>query len=338
MADDLVSIDEFLNSRKGFVKSGDILMKAARQSPSSWNAESRTVRFVMSAEIEDRDKDIVHQAGLKLDEFLKNPIAFWAHMSRDFPVGKWSDLTQQLAGRPKRTEGVLNVVQEGGEPLADRLAFHLDQGTIRACSIGFIPKLVKRREQAQEADEWKWPGYDILEADLVECSPCGVPANPAALAKAAAAGDVHAREMIEDVLDNWAKHPETGLLIPRSEFEAAAKAAGGDKLSVVVNAKVSTKGFDTLQAAAEKVSAALAEFETAKDALDVEVETEAVKEPEIKPEAKSLLRRAFDSIFGEKTTGEGAPEESAAVDETVRAAATKRHDEIEARLKEKGLI
>jgi hypothetical protein len=326
MADNLVSIDEFLNARKGFVKSGDILMKAARSSAPSWNRDTRTVRFVMSAEVEDRDKDIINQAGLDIAEFLKNPIAFWAHMSRDFPVGKWSDLNKALGGRPKRTEGVLNVVEEGGEPLADRLAFHLNQGTIRACSIGFIPKLVKRREVAQEADEWKWPGYDILEAELVECSPCGVPANPAALAKAAAAGDVHAREMIEDVLDSWAKHPETGLLVPRSEFESAYKTIATEKTTIVVP------------------PAPVDDHEMTQ------------------PEAKSLIRRAFDLILGSdsdvdfaeklnraeiqaaaelqaKTAAEEKAAEEAAADLAKRRAALeKRNTELEARLKAKSLV
>ncbi|CAM5769814.1 HK97 family phage prohead protease [Bosea minatitlanensis] len=344
MADDIVSVDEFLAERKAFVKtvegrSGDVLMKASRSAPSSWDASARTIRFVMSAEVEDRDKDIISQAGLAIDEFMKNPVAPFAHRSYDFPIGTWSDVEKVLGGRPKRTEGTLKLVPEGDD-VADRLAVHLSAGTIRACSIGFIPKLIKRREKPQEADEWKWPGYEIIEAELVECSPCAIPSNPAALAKSAAKGDVMARELIEEVLDTWAKHPETGLLIPRSEFEAAAKEASGNKLSLVVNAKVNTKGFDTLQAAAEKVGAALAEFETAKGALGVEVETEAVDEPDIKPEAKSLLQRAFGLLFGsEKATGDIEQENlEVTIPSLTKALAAKRHDEIEARLKEKGLI
>lgn len=231
----LVSIDEFLNERKDFVKSGDVLMKAASKAPSSWNPDTRSVKFTMSAEVEDRDRDIVVQAGIETDEFMKNPIAPWAHRSRDFPIGTWSELAK-ITGRPKRTEGVLTVVPEGTDEIADQVARHLAAGSIRACSIGFIPKSVERREVPEDRrDSYFWPGYMIHECELVECSPCSIPSNPAALAKAAADGDVHAREMIEEILDNWAKDPTSGLLVPRSEFEAAYKVSAVEKTVVVVS-------------------------------------------------------------------------------------------------------
>ena len=76
MSDKLTSIDEFLSHHKDFVKSGDVLLKASRSS-SSWDPEKRSMRFVMSAEVEDRDRDIVYQDGLSIDEFLKNPVGFF---------------------------------------------------------------------------------------------------------------------------------------------------------------------------------------------------------------------------------------------------------------------
>lgn len=225
MADDLVSIDEFLSARKDTVKGSGILMKASK-APSSWNADKRTARFVMSAEVEDRDRDIVVQAGIDLDGFTKNPVAPFAHQSRTFPVGTWSDIEKVLTGRPKRTEGTLNVLPEGTDQLADRLAAHIGAGTIRACSIGFVPKAVRKRDVPEDKknEPYYWPGYSIDEAELVECSPCLIPANPAAFAKDAKGDDlVLGREIVEDILDNWAKHPETGLIVPRAEFEAAYK-------------------------------------------------------------------------------------------------------------------
>lgn len=228
-------IDEFLSAREGFVKSGNVLVKAAK-APASWNPERRSARFTMSTEQEDRDRDIVVQAGLDLTEFLKNPVAPFSHRSYDFPIGSWANVEKNLTGRPKRTEGDLVLLSEGTDEVADRLAGHIAGGTVRACSIGFIPKAVERREVPEDKrDSYFWPGWMIHEAELVECSPCAIPANPGALAKSAAEGDVHAREILEEVLDNWAKHPETGLLIPRAEFEAAFKAAGPVRSSIVVS-------------------------------------------------------------------------------------------------------
>lgn len=230
MADNLISVDEFLSERKDFVKSGDVLMKASK-APTSWDKDAGTARFTMSAEIEDRDRDIVIQEGISTDEFLKNPVALLAHNSWSLPIGSWSDVAKNLTGRPKRMEGTLTLVK--GDEMADRVAVHIGAGSLRACSIGFTPKVIERREVPEDRKgSYYYPGYKILECELVECSPCAVPSNPAALAKAAAGGDAMAREILEEVLDTWAKHPETGLLIPRSEFEAAWKTATGDRTVV----------------------------------------------------------------------------------------------------------
>jgi hypothetical protein len=250
----LVTIDEFLSSRKDFVKGGNVLMKAAK-APSTWNPEARTARFVMSSEVEDRDRDIVIQPGLDVTEFMKNPVAPFAHRSTDFPIGMWSDVEKNLTGRPKRTEGTLNLVPEGTDGVADRLAFHIGAGSIRACSIGFIPHAVERREVPDSRrDSAFFPGYRILEAELVECSPVAIPSNPAALAKSAAEGDVLAREIIEQVLDEWTRHPETGLIVPRAEFEAAHKQATGGRSSVVVPPVTETEDTADSRASGEAVS------------------------------------------------------------------------------------
>jgi hypothetical protein len=37
--------------------------------------------------------------------------------------------------------------------------------------------------------------------------------------------------MLEEVLDNWAKHPETGLIVPRSEFEDAWHKATANRIT-----------------------------------------------------------------------------------------------------------
>lgn len=310
MADDTyVSIDEFLNSRKDYVKSGDVLMKCTVQSgvveqemkrmrpASSWNPEKRTIRFVMSSELEDRDKDIILQAGLNIERFLENPIAFYNHMSRDFPVGGWNDLEKILTGRPKRTEGTLQVLPEGVEPNADRLARHFGAGSIKTASIGFIPVRVKRREKPTDAkDEYGFNGYFIEEAEMVECSAVNVPSNPAALAKMAADGDVRAREEIEMVLDTWARHPETGLIIPRSEFEAAYKSATGDK-GVVVTIKNDSGAFiETLKKADGSIDVII-------DAIDARLNERTKR-------TRDAIRKAVDGPRPEEAPHDPAQPES----------------------------
>jgi hypothetical protein len=257
-----VSIDEFMSARKDFVKGSNVVMKASK-APASWDPKARSARFVMSAEVEDRDRDIIMQAGLDLDEFLKNPVAPFAHRSTDFPIGTWSEIEKNLTGRPKRTEGTLNIVPDGIDGVADRLAFHIAAGTIRACSVGFVPRTVERREVPEGMNKPFSPGYRILDAELVECSPVMIPSNPAALAKSAAEGDVLAKEIIEQVLDEWVKHPETGLIMPREEFERAHKVATGERTSVVASPPPIDVGHDSPPS-----------------------------------EARSLLRRALDLLAG----------------------------------------
>jgi HK97 family phage prohead protease len=224
MPDDLVSIDEYMNARKdvAFSLDGqDAVQKQAHKS--SWNPEARTARFVMSAEVEDRDRDIIYQAGLDITDFEKNPQAFHSHRSRDFPIGSWEDV-QKMNTRPKRTEGTLKLMAEGVEPEADRVAVHIAAGTLRACSIGFLPKSIKRRPPP-EGKEPSWDdGFDILEAKLLECSVVSIPANPAAMIKAAKDGDMQAIMAIEKLLDEWTPL-EMGLFVPKAKLEAALKAA-----------------------------------------------------------------------------------------------------------------
>jgi hypothetical protein len=230
MPKDGISIDEYLSKRKDFVKSNGVVMKAAK-APTTWNDETRSVVMVMSTDQEDRDKDIVVQAGIDIADFLKNPVAPFAHRSYDFPVGTWSGIKKDLPGTPRRTEGLLTLLPEGGDANVDRLAFHMKHGAIRTCSIGFKPTRIRRRE---EDEDDSWPGYEIIEATLFECSPCMIPANPGAMAKSIQGNDEHkmARDVIEEILDTWAKHPETGLLVPRADFETAYKELTGNKVTV----------------------------------------------------------------------------------------------------------
>ena len=64
-----------------------------------------------------------------------------------------------------------------------------------------------------------------------------------------------ARELIEEVLDTWAKHPATGLLIPRSEYEAALKTINGDRTSFTVKIDTEEVQKSIAKAAGDAVEA-----------------------------------------------------------------------------------
>ncbi|GJE14019.1 HK97 family phage prohead protease [Methylobacterium longum] len=240
MASKPVSLDEYLHSkgaygveRKTFAKDDGVILKGMPSSEIKrvkYDEEKGAASFVMSAEVEDRDRDIVIQAGLDTSNFEANPVALFSHNS-NFMIGKWSALSKNLTGRPKRTEGTLNLSL--GVPKADEAAILLKSDTLRACSIGFLPKEIERREVPDEQrGDFYYPGYMIHSAELFECSVCAVPANPMALAKATLDGERWALEDLERVLDGWSK--QHGLLIPRKAFEDAHRGSGGDRKSFVM--------------------------------------------------------------------------------------------------------
>jgi HK97 family phage prohead protease len=113
----------------------------------------------------DRDHDIVSVAGIRLDEFAKNPLWHWQHNYRQ-PIG--------VSPKTYRENGKLKSVLELGigiyEPDASMVQKGLASGQIRACSIGFMPL---RWDFNKSRD-----GVDFHEIMLTEISACSLPACP----------------------------------------------------------------------------------------------------------------------------------------------------------------
>lgn len=214
-----VSLDEVMSKRQfsiGKTKAGDEALFKVFKRPATWDEKSRSAVFVMTAEIADRYGDIVMTMGADMKDFNKNPVVLWAHNSRAFPIGLWSDIKQIQNATPKRMEGRATFHEEGTTDDADTAAKLIAQGALRACSIGFMPK----KWESIKDDQDRWTGYRFKEWELMECSVCSVPANPAAIVKAAG-GDTHlALQAIELVLEEWARTPD-GLIVPREDYEKA---------------------------------------------------------------------------------------------------------------------
>lgn len=207
------SLDELFSLRQFSVKStsgGDALTKIFK-APSSWSAEKRMARFVMTAQIKDRYGDIVITKGGDLTEFNTNPVCLWAHNSRAFPIGMWANI-QTIGGKAPRMEGDASFGPPDVDESTDKAVALVGAGMLRACSIGFMPK-----EWEAIDKENPWAGYKFLEWDLLECSVCSIPANPAALVKAAGGDQNLALQAIELVLDEWARTPD-GLIVPRQKY------------------------------------------------------------------------------------------------------------------------
>src|ERR1700750_2709425 len=92
------------------------------------------LEFVLSDDTVDRYGDIIDAKGWVLTNFKKNPIALFGHSS-GFPIGTWRNLG---------TEGgsliaPLKLAAKGTSARIDELISLVEQGILRAVSVGFVP-------------------------------------------------------------------------------------------------------------------------------------------------------------------------------------------------------
>lgn len=130
--------------------------------------------FVLSDATKDRYGDVVEPDGWVLNNFKKNPIALFGHSSA-FPIGTWSKL--RIEGG--KLLGTLNLAAPGTSQRIDELRGLVEQGILRAVSVGFIPIEMEAIDKAKPYGAQRYTKQELLETSLVS-----VPANPAALAVA----------------------------------------------------------------------------------------------------------------------------------------------------------
>lgn len=245
-----ISIDEYLSKRALSVNDG-VVYRAAKM-PKTFDGKTRSAVFVMTDETTDSYGDTVRAKGADLTRFEGNPICLLNHRS-DLILGNWSDVQK----KPKRIEGRATLAAEGTAPHIDMAYGLLEQGILRAASIGFMPTKLERKLDDKGEPTWS---YDILEWEMYECSIVAVPSNPAALARSIKEGNMLAKDFLEEVLDTYTK-TAAGLIVPRAELEAAHKDASGDKTSVLTTKiELDTKSLDRLEKIAERMEKAASSF------------------------------------------------------------------------------
>jgi hypothetical protein len=181
MADRRISPDEARSIRRADML-GDRLVKLA-STPTSWNASNRSARFTMTSQTVDRAGDIVVTNGVDTTEFLKSPMAFLNHASASWPIGLWTNVVKHLRAQVPRMEGDLVLHEASGPiPEVDQAAWMIERGYMKACSIGFLPDWSACERVLNASGAWSG-GLIFHKTELLECSLCGVPANPQALAK-----------------------------------------------------------------------------------------------------------------------------------------------------------
>ena len=130
--------------------------------------------FVMSVGTPDGADDVVEQSW-KLDRFAANPVAFFNHRSWGLPIGRWERV--RVEGGVLKGDFVPTDASDEGRTIRAML----DEKTLRAASVGFIPgKATDRSKYPTDHPLYAERGYVFSENNLLECSIVGVPMHPEA--------------------------------------------------------------------------------------------------------------------------------------------------------------
>lgn len=131
------------------------------------DTDSGTFKFTISTEDEDRQGEVVNQAGLKFDRYKLNPVVLWGHDYYALPIGVCTNIYQETKGGKTVTVAEGKFAPEDANPFAQQVRRLYDLGMVNTCSVGFIPLQIE--------------GNVITEAELLEFSIVPVPANPFAM-------------------------------------------------------------------------------------------------------------------------------------------------------------
>ncbi len=141
--------------------------------------EKRVIRYVCSDSSVDRAGDVIKQDGWSLDNFRKNPVIMPMHDYSDFPIGA-SIKTEVVEDKLKMD---VMFATKDMNPKAD-MAFKMAKaGIMRAGSVGFAPSKfhIPEEDERKELGMNEQGGIIFDKQELLEFSPCGVPANANAL-------------------------------------------------------------------------------------------------------------------------------------------------------------
>lgn len=143
--------------------------------------EKKSFKFKLSVQTPDRSNDIVAVAGIKLNNYMENPVVLFNHQQELLPIGTGDDLEVQgdvLFGE---------VTFHEATQLSKDVATLVEQGVLRAVSIGFLPLKVETypiTEEMRKTGSY-YPYTNtvrvIQESELIEFSIVAVPANQEAL-------------------------------------------------------------------------------------------------------------------------------------------------------------
>lgn len=222
----------------------------------------RIVPLTFTAEIRDRDNDIISVRGMDIKRFRsENPIVPFAHNTRDLPIGRASRVKKNLQDKPRTVTGDVMFLTRDLNPLADTVfrLMTMKPRVLNAGSIGF--KTLEAKFDEPFMEETGRLGILFEKTELLEFSIVPVPSNPDALVAGKSAGiDLNPlKSYLEENLDNHAgakfarwitvkdlescytvcNRGATALLVPGNSIAPKAQAAANPtKAGALLNSRL----------------------------------------------------------------------------------------------------
>ena len=210
----LLTIDDFRASAKGNARPEGAVMCLATSDPQDVAGDARTLRFVFSDGSVDRAGDTIDADGWETDNFLKNPVALWAHDSFSPPIGR----AKNIGPAGGKLYGDIEFMPPEVSSFADSIFRMVKGGFIKAVSVGFMPL-----EWTFVNDKDRPYGIDFKRQELLEISVCPVPCNANALLEARSKG-IDTKPILE-----WAEKlldaPKGSVWVPRALLEETFRQA-----------------------------------------------------------------------------------------------------------------
>jgi len=162
--------------------------------------EGRVIEHVITDETVDRYGDIVRAKGAIMANFKKNPTIQFAHDYKSPPVGKALKVWYDSAENNIKAQGVYFDGRVDSTGKAGVVFNFIASGAMPACSIGFVPLEVSRPKNEEERRKLGLGdnGLEFKKWELLEYSPCPVPANPNALQNALKDLSVDDRQAVKE--------------------------------------------------------------------------------------------------------------------------------------------
>lgn len=181
-----------LTSVNSAAASGELITYASA-AETSVNMDERTLVTTLTTAGLDRGGTIILSKGIALQDYRKNPVVLWSHMSWMLPLGvnMWvkPEGDKALIGKTRFAQ---RPASHAGEWLPDTVLDLYNQKVLRGVSIGVRADKTlyamdggeETQKEFKEHKEWKGAWRVILNSLMLEYSCCSIPMNPDALSRA----------------------------------------------------------------------------------------------------------------------------------------------------------